>query len=51
MAADYRDFYRAFVERTNMPHAFHEVAGANHNYYSVAWKREIIEATLSWLRQ
>ena len=45
-----RDFYRAFVERTSMPHQFHEVAGANHNYYSLAWKREIIGATLCWLR-
>jgi pimeloyl-ACP methyl ester carboxylesterase len=45
-----RDFYRAFVERTSMAHRFHEVAGANHNYYSMVWKREIIEATLKWLR-
>jgi hypothetical protein len=46
-----RDFYQAFVERTAMPHEFHEVAGANHNYYSMEWKREIIETTLRWLRE
>ncbi len=44
-----RNFYREFVKRTAMPHEFHEVAGANHNYYSMAWKREIIEKTLEWL--
>lgn len=46
-----RDFYRAFVERTAMSHQFHEVAGANHNYYSMAWKQELIETTLHWLRK
>jgi alpha-beta hydrolase superfamily lysophospholipase len=45
-----RDFYREFVERTNMPHQFYEVAGANHNYYSMAWKQELIETTLAWLK-
>lgn len=44
-----RDFYREFVERTAMPHRFYEVAGANHNYYSMVWKREIIEQTIGWL--
>ena len=46
-----RDFYKAFVERTGMPHEFHEVAGANHNYYSMEWKHQIIEMTLRWLRE
>ena len=44
-----RDFYRAFVEKTQTPHWFYEVLGANHNYYSVRWKQEVIEQTLSWL--
>ena len=33
-----------------MSHEFYEVQGANHNYYSIAWKREIIERTIAWLR-
>jgi pimeloyl-ACP methyl ester carboxylesterase len=45
-----RDFYQSFFERTAKPHQFHEVAGANHNYYSMAWKQEIIETTVHWLR-
>ena len=45
-----RDFYREFVERTSMPHEFHEVAGANHNYYSMEWKRQVIETTVEWLQ-
>ncbi len=45
-----REFYREFVERTQMPHEFHEIEGANHNYYSVEWKREVIETTLTWLK-
>lgn len=45
-----RDFYREFVERTTMPHEFHEVAGANHNYYSMAWKRQVIDTTVGWLK-
>ncbi len=45
-----REFYREFVERTQMPHQFHEIEGANHNYYSVEWKREVIQTTLDWLK-
>ncbi|HVF09301.1 MAG TPA: alpha/beta hydrolase, partial [Abditibacteriaceae bacterium] len=46
-----RDFYQELVERAKITHEFHEVAGANHNYYSMKWKREIIETTLRWLRE
>ncbi|MBV9867014.1 MAG: alpha/beta fold hydrolase [Abitibacteriaceae bacterium] len=44
-----RDFYREFVEHTGMPHEFHEVEGANHNYYGMAWKQRVIETTVQWL--
>ncbi len=46
-----RDFYRSFVERTNMPHHLVEVAGANHNFYSLAWHDEVIGTTLDWLAE
>jgi alpha-beta hydrolase superfamily lysophospholipase len=46
-----RDFYREFVERTKMPHEFQEIEGANHNYYSVEWKREVINLTVDWLKK
>jgi exosortase A-associated hydrolase 2 len=45
-----RDFYQEFVTRTKMPHQFHEIEGANHNFYSLEWKREIIELTAEWLK-
>ena len=44
-----REFYREFVQRTGMDAAFHEVEGANHNYYSLGWKEEVIGVTLNWL--
>ncbi len=44
-----REFYQEFVARTKMPNQFHEIEGANHNYYSVEWKREVIETTVKWL--
>lgn len=45
-----REFYQEFITRTQMPAAFHEIEGANHNYYSVEWKREVIEITVNWLK-
>jgi exosortase A-associated hydrolase 2 len=44
-----RDFYQAFAERAGISNEFHEVVGANHNYYGVEWKHQIIESTLRWL--
>jgi exosortase A-associated hydrolase 2 len=46
-----RDFYQEFVGRTQMPHQFHEIEGANHNFYSLEWKRELIELTVEWLKK
>jgi pimeloyl-ACP methyl ester carboxylesterase len=46
-----REFYREFVERVGLPHRFGEVAGANHNFYSLAWQQELLAATLNWLRE
>ncbi|MBI2298524.1 MAG: alpha/beta fold hydrolase [Armatimonadetes bacterium] len=44
-------FYREFLERTGKPYEYHEVAGSNHNFYSVGWKQEVIGTTLNWLRE
>jgi len=46
-----RDFYKTFARRTEISSDFYEVVGANHNYYSMEWKREIIETTLRWLSE
>ncbi|HIE50302.1 MAG TPA: alpha/beta fold hydrolase [Armatimonadetes bacterium] len=48
---DAAQFYRTYCERVGVPHEFHFVAGANHNFYSLAWKREVIETTLNWLHR
>lgn len=45
-----REFYQEFATRTQMPHQFREIEGANHNFYSLEWKREIIETTVTWLK-
>ena len=29
----------------------HVVEGANHNFYSVAWAREVVDQTRVWLRR
>jgi hypothetical protein len=34
-----------------MPAEFHEIAGANHNFYSLEWKREVPEKTVAWLKE
>jgi acetyl esterase/lipase len=44
-----RQFYREFVQSAGIPHAFHELAGANHNFFGVDWKREVIATTIEWL--
>ena len=43
------DYYAAFCREHGIEAAFHTVEGANHSYYSVAWEREVIEATVGWL--
>lgn len=45
-----REFYQEFVTRTKMSHAFHEIEGANHNFYSLEWKHQLIETTINWLK-
>jgi len=41
--------FQAFCSEHGIPAQFHTVAGANHNFYSLAWKREAIEVSGAWL--
>jgi len=41
--------YRRLVERHRLPAQFHLVEGANHNFYSQEWHREVMEVTGRWL--
>jgi len=43
--------FRAFCGGQGIPAEFHTVAEANHNFYSLAWKREAIEASCGWLER
>ena len=43
--------FRAFCGEHGIPARFHTVAGANHNFYSLAWKREAIDVSCAWLEK
>jgi pimeloyl-ACP methyl ester carboxylesterase len=32
-----------------IPHDVHEIAGANHSFYGLAWERKVIDLTETWL--
>jgi pimeloyl-ACP methyl ester carboxylesterase len=42
--------YTAFCKRHGIRHECHEVPGANHSFYSMAWKREVTDLTERWFR-
>ncbi len=44
-----REFYQRFVESAGLPHRFHLIDGANHNFFSRAWQDEVIGVTIDWL--
>lgn len=50
-AADARRTFDAFCLENGIPARFHEIEGANHNFYSLEWKRQAIEISAEWLRQ
>jgi pimeloyl-ACP methyl ester carboxylesterase len=50
-AAGAPGFYEQYCEENSIPAAFHTVDGANHSYYSLDWEKEVIETTLSWLKE
>jgi pimeloyl-ACP methyl ester carboxylesterase len=41
--------YTVFCRRHGIRHECHEIAGANHSFYSIAWKRDVMELTERWL--
>lgn len=50
-AAGAPEFYKHYCEENSIPAAFHTVDGANHSYYSLDWEKEVIDTTLSWLKE
>lgn len=44
-----RDFYAGFLKGTRIPHQFEEIPGANHNFFSSAWKQQLWDFTSHWL--
>jgi pimeloyl-ACP methyl ester carboxylesterase len=41
--------FRAFCGENGIDAEFQTVEGANHNFYSLDWKRQVIERTTDWL--
>jgi pimeloyl-ACP methyl ester carboxylesterase len=41
--------YLPLCRQAGIPHACHDVAGANHSFYSLAWEREVLNTTEAWL--
>lgn len=41
--------YTAFFRQAGIRYDVHEVAGANHSFYSLAWEREVMEITEGWM--
>lgn len=44
-----RRHYEAFSREHGIRAAFHVVDGANHNFYSLAWEREVIDETVRFV--
>lgn len=43
------DSYKRFFASSDIQCEFHAITGANHNFYSLEWERNVIELTGSWL--
>ena len=41
--------YATLFRQAGIPHDIHEVAGANHSFYSLAWEREVMDVTETWI--
>ena len=48
-AVDAEKMFREFAAEHGLRAEFRAVAGANHNFYSLAWKREVMGTTGEWL--
>jgi len=50
-AGEAAEYYRRLSAKGKLAADFHLVDGANHSFYSLPWKAELIDATLGWLRE
>jgi predicted alpha/beta-hydrolase family hydrolase len=50
-AADARKMFGEFFTQRGVRAEFDEIPGANHNFYSLEWKRAVIERSVEWLAQ
>jgi len=50
-ATDARKMLGEFFEERGVRAEFDEIPGANHNFYSLGWKRAAIERTADWLTE
>jgi dienelactone hydrolase len=48
-AVDAERLFREFCSQHGLAADFESIAGANHNFHSLAWKRQAVEATGRWL--
>ena len=44
-----RGGYLPLCREAGLPHQWHDVTGANHSFYSLAWEREVMDVTEAWL--
>jgi acetyl esterase/lipase len=45
------EYYRRLSSKARLAADFHLVEGANHSFYSLPWKAELIDVTLGWLQE
>ncbi|MCK5850357.1 MAG: alpha/beta hydrolase [Kiritimatiellae bacterium] len=41
--------YAKFCTQAGIKHSFHEIANANHSFYSLKWEREVMDITKAWV--
>jgi pimeloyl-ACP methyl ester carboxylesterase len=50
-AADARNIFEEYFAEKEVQASFKEIKGANHNFYSLSWKRQAISRTGDWLAE
>lgn len=50
-AGDARQIFETFASQNQVRAVFKEIRGANHNFYSLAWKRAAISQSGDWLEE
>lgn len=43
-----RQYFETYVKQHDLPITFVELAGANHNFSSLAWKAELVEMAVGF---